>query len=57
MDDFVERINPDILLLQETRALPEQLPKGWEPPMPHTLLHPLRRRIFRSRNLVKETVY
>ena len=40
MDDFVERINPDILLLQETRALPEQLPKGWEPPMPHTLLHP-----------------
>ena len=40
MDDFVERINPDILLLQETRALPEQLPKGWTAPMPHTLLHP-----------------
>ena len=40
MDDFVERINPDILLLQETRALPEQLPKDWIAPMPHTLLHP-----------------
>ena len=40
LDEFVERINPDILLLQETRALPEQLPKGWEPTMAHTLMHP-----------------
>jgi len=40
LDDFVERINPDILLLQEVRALPEQLPKDWTPPMPHTLMHP-----------------
>ena len=40
LDEFVERINPDILLLQETRALPEQLPKGWNPTMAHTLMHP-----------------
>ena len=40
LDDFVERINPDILLLQEVRALPEQLPKDWTPPLPHTLMHP-----------------
>ena len=40
LDDFVERINPDILLLQEVRALPEQLPKDWTSPMPHTLMHP-----------------
>ena len=38
LDDFVERINPDILLLQEVRALPEQLPKDWTSPMPHTLM-------------------
>jgi len=40
LDDFVDRINPDILLLQEVRALPEQLPKDWTSPMPHTLMHP-----------------
>ena len=40
LDEFVDRINPDILLLQETRALPEQLPKDWAPSMPHTLMHP-----------------
>ena len=40
LDEFLERINPDILLLQETRALPEQLPKGWESTMEHTLMHP-----------------
>ena len=40
LDDFVERFNPDILLLQEVRALPEQLPKGWTSPMPLTLMHP-----------------
>lgn len=30
--DHVERINPDVLLLQEVRALPEQLPKEWQDP-------------------------
>ena len=40
LDDFVARIDPDILLLQEVRALPEQLPKDWTSPMPHTLMHP-----------------
>jgi len=40
LDEFVERIDPDILLLQETRALPEQLPNDWAPLLPHTLMHP-----------------
>lgn len=30
--DHVERINPDVLLLQEVRALPEQLPAEWQEP-------------------------
>lgn len=30
--DHLERINPDVLLLQEVRALPEQLPEGWAAP-------------------------
>ena len=44
LDEFVERINPDILLLQEVRALPEQLPKDWSPSMEHTLMHPAERK-------------
>jgi len=40
LDDFVERINPSILLLQETRALQEQLPPQWKPGLEHSHLHP-----------------
>jgi exodeoxyribonuclease-3 len=40
LDEFVTRIDPSILLLQETRALEEQLPKGWYPGLEHTHLHP-----------------
>jgi exodeoxyribonuclease-3 len=39
--DHVERINPDVLLLQEVRALPEQLPTQWQQPQGwDTLWHP-----------------
>lgn len=44
LDDFVERLAPDILLLQETRALEEQLPKGWTAGLAHTHLHPAERK-------------
>lgn len=44
LDEFVTRINPDVLLLQEVRALPEQLPKDWKPGMEHTLMHPAERK-------------
>ena len=29
--DFMNKINSDIWLFQEVRALPEQMPKGWQP--------------------------
>ena len=32
LDEFVEKMNPDVLMLQEIRALPEQLPKDWKKP-------------------------
>ncbi len=40
LDEFISEMNPDILLLQEVRALPEQLPKGWEPSMKGVIWHP-----------------
>tara|TARA_B100001123_G_scaffold201968_1_gene229123 strand:+ start:916 stop:1701 length:786 start_codon:yes stop_codon:yes gene_type:complete len=40
LDTFVTEINPDVLLLQEVRALEEQLPKGWVPSMPEVIWHP-----------------
>lgn len=30
--EHIERVNADVLLLQEVRALPEQLPKQWQEP-------------------------
>lgn len=32
LDEFIEQMNPDVLMLQEVRALPEQLPKDWDTP-------------------------
>ena len=32
MDDWMAKIDADVWLLQEVRALPEQLPKDWELP-------------------------
>ena len=40
LDEFVERIAPDILLLQEVRAFEKQLPKGWKPGMRQVAWHP-----------------
>jgi len=31
LDDFIERIDSDIWLFQEVRALPEQMPDNWRP--------------------------
>ncbi|QQE11867.1 exodeoxyribonuclease III [Planctomycetota bacterium] len=40
-EEYLERINPDVLMLQEVRALPEQLPKKWqEPDGWHVTWHP-----------------
>jgi exodeoxyribonuclease-3 len=32
IDDFIEKLKPDVLMLQEIRCLEEQLPKDWSPP-------------------------
>ncbi|MBO6513511.1 MAG: exodeoxyribonuclease III [Phycisphaerales bacterium] len=32
LPEHIDRINPDVLLMQEVRALPEQLPKEWQKP-------------------------
>jgi exodeoxyribonuclease-3 len=42
--DVIESIQPDVLLLQEVRALPEQLPEEWvQPDGWHVLWHPAER--------------
>ncbi|WP_432800188.1 exodeoxyribonuclease III [Poriferisphaera sp. WC338] len=39
--EHLERIAPDVLMLQEVRALPEQLPKAWQEPEGwHATWHP-----------------
>ena len=41
LDEWVERIDADIWLLQEVRALPEQLPADWSLPTGHEVVwHP-----------------
>ena len=41
MDDWMAKIDADVWLLQEVRALPEQLPKDWELPSGHEVVwHP-----------------
>ncbi|MEO1995453.1 MAG: exodeoxyribonuclease III [Planctomycetaceae bacterium] len=43
--DVIEQIAPDILLLQEVRALPEQLPDAWAAPEGwHVCWHPAQRK-------------
>ena len=41
LDEFVKKIDSDIWLFQEVRALPEQMPKDWAPPENHEIIwHP-----------------
>ena len=41
LDDFIERIDADIMLFQEVRALPEQMPKDWKEPEGYEVIwHP-----------------
>jgi len=56
----IDKLQPDVLLLQEVRALREQLPKGWDAPDGwHVLWHPAERKGYAgtaiwSREPVKE---
>ena len=41
LDDFIRKIDADIMLFQEVRALPEQMPKEWSKPEGYELIwHP-----------------
>ena len=41
LDDFIHKIDSDIWLFQEVRALPEQMPKDWQPIGGHEIIwHP-----------------
>ncbi len=45
LDDFISRIDADIWLLQEVRALPGQLPADWSLPAGHEVIwHPAERK-------------
>ncbi len=45
LDDWLEIIDADVLLLQEVRALPEQLPSDWSLPEGHNVIwHPAARK-------------
>jgi len=60
-DEFIIRMDPDILLLQEVRALPEQLPKDWAPSMEGVIWHPAEKKGYsgvstwdKSQHLIQE---
>jgi len=41
LDDFINKIDSDVWLFQEVRALPEQMPKNWQPIGGHEIIwHP-----------------
>ena len=41
LDHFIKKIDADVLLFQEVRALPEQMPVGWtQPPDYNVIWHP-----------------
>ena len=43
--DFIERIDADVMLFQEVRALPEQMPKDWSQPEGYEVIwHPAQKK-------------
>jgi len=45
LDGFIEKIDSDIWLFQEVRALPEQMPDNWNPPEKHEIIwHPAQKK-------------
>ena len=45
LDDFIEKIDSDIWLFQEVRALPEQMPNNWNSPEKHEIIwHPAQKK-------------
>ena len=45
LTDFIERIDADVMLFQEVRALPEQMPKEWTEPEGYEVIwHPAQKK-------------
>ena len=45
LSDFTSRIDADVWLFQEVRALPEQMPEEWQPPEGHDVIwHPAQKK-------------
>ena len=45
LNDFIDKIDSDIWLFQEVRALPEQMPKDWVPHGGHEAIwHPAQKK-------------
>ena len=43
--DFIDRMDADVMLFQEVRALPEQMPKDWKEPEGYDVIwHPAQRK-------------
>jgi len=56
MDEHLARVKPDVLLLQEIRALPEQLPPEWrEPDAWSCLWHPAQKKGYAGTALCART--
>ena len=56
IDEYFESMNADIWMLQEVRALPEQLPKDWNWPEGYSIhLHAAEKRVIRGCNNVKNS--
>ena len=45
MEDFIKKIDADVMLFQEVRALPEQMPKEWSEPEGYEVIwHPAQKK-------------
>ena len=45
LDNFIDKIDADIWLFQEVRALPEQMPDNWKPAVGHQVIwHPAKKK-------------
>ncbi len=57
-DEHIARVDPSVLLLQEVRALPEQIPTDWRDPEDwNTLWHPAEKRGYAGTGiLAKDTI-
>ena len=56
LDPFIRKLDADVLLFQEVRALPEQMPSEWkQPPGYKVMWHPaIKKRVFGGNDLFEK---